>query len=96
MRRPSLGTVLVCAFALLLTATVVNRAVSISAAVDRFGPDRVTFEKIAKPLHGRFGPVMVGYKRAVDIACAQHHPGSYKLCVTIDAGRVLSVHKSQG
>ena len=96
VKRPSLATVLIWTFALLLTATVINRAVSISAAVGRFGPDRVTFQRIAKPLPGSFGPVMVGYKRAVDVACAQHHPRSYKLCVTIDAGHVLSVHKSPG
>jgi hypothetical protein len=92
--RSRLGTILVWSFALLLVATIVHRAILVSDALGRLGPDRTTFARVAKPLPGTFGPVMIKHRSLLDIACARNRPRAYKLCVTINAGRVLQINKT--
>jgi hypothetical protein len=93
--RPRIGTVLVWTFGLLLVALVAHRAFAISDAAARVGPDRAIFARIARPLPGQFARVKITHDKTHDIACARHRrPHPYKLCVTIQNGRALHVHRT--
>jgi hypothetical protein len=91
-RRPRIGSVLLCAFVVLLAGAVVRRMDTVAEATERLAADRALFARYAKDLPGRFGALHVKRTRHGDLACAAYHrarrAGSYyRLCVVVGGPR---------